>query len=239
MTETKELNLVAINNEINVQLADETVKRALLATTFKGLQPTVMKQAIMEGMMRGFTFKEFLERDIYPIPYGSGYSLVESIGHVRKIGMRAGIVGKSAPSYEMDGKNVVSCTITVKRNVNGYIGEYTATVFFSEFTTGKNLWVSKPRMMLAKVSEMHALRMACPEELAQAYIEEEMESEIVREESKVARVETAQQESKTITMGALAKTEHANSNKKEEKSEDTEEDITLFQSAEDREAQGK
>ena len=32
--------------------------------------------------------------------------------------------------------------------------------------------------MLAKVAEMHALRMACPEELAQSYIEEEQEQEI-------------------------------------------------------------
>ena len=32
--------------------------------------------------------------------------------------------------------------------------------------------------MIAKVAEMHALRMACPEELSQSYIEEEMDENI-------------------------------------------------------------
>jgi signal recognition particle GTPase len=48
-------------------------------------------------------------------------------------------------------------------------------VYFKEFSTGRNLWLSKPRVMIAKVAEMHALRKACPEELAQAYTEEEIE----------------------------------------------------------------
>lgn len=35
--------------------------------------------------------------------------------------------------------------------------------------------------MIAKVAEMHALRMACPEELSKAYIEEEMGSNNIPE----------------------------------------------------------
>ena len=38
----------------------------------------------------------------------------------------------------------------------------------------------KPRTMISKVAEMHALRMACPEELAQSYVEEEVEAEIAK-----------------------------------------------------------
>jgi hypothetical protein len=211
------LDLAKINGDITMQLSDENVRRTLLATTFKGLQPVVMKQAIMEGMIRGFTFKNFLEKDIYAIPFGASYSLTQSIDYIRKIGMRAGIVGKGAPEYtyeEIKGKNVVeSCSITVKRRVDGYVGDYTATVYFSEFTTGRNLWATKPRMMIAKVAEMHALRMACPEVLAHAYIEEEMEKEAVIENEK-ARTVDAKVDSSTLKMGNFeVKNEKAKNNK--------------------------
>lgn len=166
-----------INREIMLEVSQPEVQNALLTTTFKGLTLPAMKQAIMEGMMRGFTFKDFLEKNIYAIPYGQGYSLITSIDYSRKIGMRSGIVGISAPKYTYtDGTSQVeSCTITVKRKVGKDIGEYSATVFLSEYTTGKNQWATKPRTMIAKVAEMHALRKACPEELAQAYTEEEIE----------------------------------------------------------------
>lgn len=171
------LELVEIKNEINKQLGDKETFSTLLVTTFKGLEAGVVKRAILEGMMRGFSFKDFLEKNIYAIPFKGAYSLVTSIDYARKIGMRSGVVGKSAPAFEMDGKKIVSCTVTVKRKVADYIGEYSATVFFDEYTTGRNLWTSKPRTMIAKVAEMHALRMACPEEMAQMYVEEEKQAE--------------------------------------------------------------
>ncbi len=170
--------LQTINEELNVELTAD-VSKALLATTFKGLSPVVMKQAMMEGMMRGFKFKDFLEKNVYAIPFKDGYSLITSVDYARKIGMRSGVIGVSAPSYEMDGNTIVSCTITVKRKVEGEVGEYSATAFFAEYSTGYNLWKTKPRTMIAKVAEMHALRKACPEELAQSYTEEEMVKESV------------------------------------------------------------
>lgn len=170
--------LEVINQEVSTELANEATQRALLATTFKGLDALRMRQAILEGRMRGFEFKDFLEKNVYAIPFREGYSLATSIDYSRKIGMRNGVVGKSAPVFEEKDGKIVSCTITVKRKVNDYIGEYTSTVYFDEYNTGKNLWVSKPRTMIAKVAEMHALRSACPEELAKAYIEEEMEKEV-------------------------------------------------------------
>ena len=71
-----------------------------------------------------------------------------------------------------------------QKKIDDYVGDYSATVFFSEYyKTGKNgkpsLWDTKPRTMIAKVAEMHALRMACPEELSKAYIEEDYDQEAV------------------------------------------------------------
>lgn len=173
------MDLIAIQNEINIQIGNKETFNALVETTFKGLAPQNVKKAIMEGMMRGFTFKDFLEKNVYALPYGAKYSLVSSIDYARKIGMRSGVTGKSAPEFvdDKDGKPL-TCSVTVERTINGKTGKFTATVYFSEFSTGKNLWATKPRTMIAKVAEMHALRMACPEELAQSYVEEEMKKEI-------------------------------------------------------------
>jgi len=170
-------DIIKIQEEINLQLAEPKVLNALISTTFKGLSVDNVKKAIFEGMMRGFEFKDFLEKNVYAIPYGQTYSLITSVDYARKIGMRSGIVGESAPLYEEKNGQIISCTITVKRKVNDYIGEYSATVYFNEYDTKRNLWTTKPRTMIAKVAEMHALRKACPEELAQSFIEEEMEKE--------------------------------------------------------------
>ncbi len=172
------MDLVKIQEEINSQLGNAETFKTLVETTFKGLNSVLVKKAMFEGMMRGFKFKDFLEKNIYAIPFGQGYSLVTSIDYSRKIGMRSGVVGKSSPIFVETEKGIVSCTVTIKRLISGYVGDYTATVYFTEYNTGRNQWTTKPHTMIAKVAEMHALRMACPEELSQSYVEEEMEKEI-------------------------------------------------------------
>lgn len=175
-TNNTESKVALIKAEINRQLADPETAKSLVDVTFKGLEIAVAKRAMLEGMMRGFSFTDFLEKNVYAIPYGGTYSLVTSIDYSRKIGAKSGIVGVDAPKYVMEGGKVVSCSVTVKKRFpDGYIGEFTAEPDFKEYSTGKNLWASKPKTMIAKVAEMHALRKACPEELAQAYVEEEVE----------------------------------------------------------------
>jgi hypothetical protein len=170
------------NEEISREISNPSTQRALLATTFKGLEINAMKQAMLEGMMRGFSFKDFLEKNVYAIPFKGGYSLITSVDYARKVGMRSGVVGKSAPIYETDEQgNIISCEITIKKMIGEHIGEFTAKVYFSEYNTGFNLWKTKPRTMIAKVAEMHALRMACPEELSQAYLEEEVGEKLEKE----------------------------------------------------------
>lgn len=174
MTETK--SLVAVNREIAAELKDPAIARALLATTFKGLQEQVMKQAIFEGVTRGFTLKNFLEGDVFAIPFGQGYSLVTSIKYANKIAQKNG-VWVSGPKFEMDGKKIISCSITAYKRIGQDIGEWTGTVFFDEYNTEKNLWRTKPHTMIAKVCLSHVYRMACPEEMSQVYTEEEFDKE--------------------------------------------------------------
>ena len=202
--------------EMNTELANPSVRTSLLNITFKGLEEKVMRQAILEGLMVGFTFKNFLIKDVYAIPFGGQgkpYSLVTSIGYARKIAMRSGLCGKTAPIYEYDeNKKVVSCTVTVKRLVSGHVGEYTATVDFAEYTTGKNLWASKPKTMIAKVAEMHALRAGFPEEMSAMYAEEEME----REAEKRFNVTSKMVDESKLTMGNFQKHDDENQDTSEE-----------------------
>ena len=176
-------DIVKIQDEVSKQLANKETLGMLVATTFKGLEERNVRQAIVEGMIRGFQFSDFLEKNVYAVPFkekqqdGSSvqrYSLITSIDYARKIGMRSGVIGKSAPVYEEKDGRIISCSVTIKRKVGTDVGEFTSKVYFSEYTTGKNQWTSKPRTMIAKVAEAHALRMACPEELSQMYTAEEM-----------------------------------------------------------------
>lgn len=172
------INLLIIQEEIKKELGNKKVMDALLSTTFKGLSVSNVYLAIQEGMVRGFTFKDFLEKNVYAIPFSNKYSLVTSIDYARKLGMRSGVVGKSEPTFtEKDGK-IITCSVTIKRKIENHIGDYTATVYFDEYTTNKNLWTTKPRTMISKVAEMHALRMACPEELSQLYLDAEKDEPI-------------------------------------------------------------
>ena len=171
-------SIIEIQDTIKKELGNVSVMKALVATTFKGLAVPQIYLAVQEGMLRGFDFEDFLEKNVYAIPFRDSYSLITSIDYSRKIAMRSGLAGKSAPVYTFkpDG-SLDTCTITIKRNVDGYVGEYTATVYFNEYSTGRNLWISKPKTMLAKVAEMHALRAGFPEEMAKQYIEEEIQRE--------------------------------------------------------------
>jgi hypothetical protein len=180
--------IIKIQQEVELELSNKQTLQTLVATTFKGLNENNVRLAMVEGMVRGFTFKDFLEKNVYAIPFRDVYSLVTSIDYARKIGMRSGVVGKSAPKFEEDQRGTpVACTITIQRKLPGSdtIGDFTATVYMAEYSTGRSLWATKPRTMLAKVAEMHALRMACPEELSQSYVEEEIERD--RKEGEVVR----------------------------------------------------
>lgn len=179
--ENKTTDIALIQSEINKQISNPQVLASLMEITFKGLQPQVAKRAMLEAMMRGFTFQDFLVKNVYAIPFGQGYSLVSSIDYARKLGVFGNVVGIGEPIFEEDGDgNLISCKITVKKKTAEYIGDYSAKVYLSEYTTKRNLWITKPRTMLSKVAEAHALRKACPDKLSQVYIEEENEREIVR-----------------------------------------------------------
>ena len=193
----KELSIVEMRAEIKTQVMDsKETFNALARNTFKGLEAELIPQVLLEGMMRGFTIQDFMIKNVYAIQFWNSkeqrqdYALVTSIDHARKVGARSGQSGKSAPAFTMAGEKIESCSVTVYKKDGDERG-YTATVFFEEYekkpkiiklddgTTKEipGMWQTKPRTMIAKVAEMHSLRMAFPEEFDQLYLAEEFDRE--------------------------------------------------------------
>lgn len=183
-----------MRNEISTEvMKNKEVFNALAQNTFKGLDAKNIPQALLEGMMRGHTIQDFMIKDVYALPFWNAkdqkqdYSLVTSISKARKIAMHSGQSGKSEPEfkYKADG-SLLSCKVTVWK-VGGDERGYSALVMFDEYekpaykrkdgTEVPGMWQTKSHTMIAKVAEMHALRMAFPEELSQMYVEEEFERE--------------------------------------------------------------
>lgn len=190
-------SITEFRNEIQTEvMSKKEVFNALANNTFKGLDATNIPLALLDGMMRGYTIKDFMVKKIYATPFWNGklqkqeYALVQSIADVRTIAMKAGQTGKSEPKYTYtnDGNEILSCSVTVWKRSGDDRG-YTATVFFKEYEKpayktkeGKEIagmWQTKPHTMIAKVAEMAVLRMAFPEALADAYIEEEFDKEAI------------------------------------------------------------
>lgn len=192
MTDTKTIAHYRAEIQTNV-MNDKATFNALATKTFNGLEPANIPQALLEGYMRGFTLKDFMVKDVYATPFWNSkkqkqdYAIVVSISHARKTAQKAGQTGKSEPKFTYTGdensRKVESCSVTVWKKDGDERG-YTATVFFDEYEQVKKtkegkviqgMWQTKPRTMLAKVAEMHALRMAFPEAFSELFVEEEFD----------------------------------------------------------------
>lgn len=230
MTETKEVSIVQqANQELVRETKDPATMRALMATTFKGFKSEqLVKQACLEAMINGYTFKDLIQKKVYAIPFGDGYSLVQSIDDIRVTAMRSGQAGKDAPVYVMNGQVIESCSVTVYRIVQGTRVPFTATVFFEEYNKGRDNWKTKPRTMIAKVAEMHALRMAFPEELAKAYIEDEFNE---KDSTINTRLEVAKAASQELKMGKILKTHAKNQEEEGQENQDGATDAESSQSS--------
>ena len=130
-----------------------------------------------------------IKKEIFLIPYniktekGWEQRFANIVGRdgLRIKAQRTGeLAGISAPTYDkklteyLKGETPLYCSITVKRLVKGIVCEFTSTVLFTEFSSGKQKWLSMPFHMITKVAESHALRMAFGEETSGLSSEEEL-----------------------------------------------------------------
>lgn len=106
--------------------------------------------------------------------------------------------GTTRPEYtfavDQNGKEQldapISCTIGVHKIVKGVQVLSEQTVYFNEYTTGKNLWVSKPLTMLKKVAHAHAIRSAFSACKGLSIAEELDQSDVIDIDSRGNIIET-------------------------------------------------
>lgn len=197
--ETKVLTVAEMTTEVDTLMADKQTVNTLITTTFEGFDETLLRQAVMKAHMMEFSLRDILIGNVYAVKYrGSNgkpdtVQIITSVGHIRKIGARSGICGKNEPVYERDAdSNIIACSVTVQKMTGSHVGDFSAKVYFGEYSTGKNLWISKPHTMIAKVAEAHAIRMACPEEAQNMFIAEEFEQKY--KDATPANVEATEEE---------------------------------------------
>lgn len=164
---------------IKSQIAPDATKEELelfMMMAFRTRLDPLLKQLYFIKYKDKFASKNE-GKDVFKVSY------VTSIDGYRIIAHRTGeFAGIDEPIFTYDKNQVTHCSVTVYKMIQGQRCAFTAKVKFSEYTTGKNLWIGKPETMIAKVGEAHALRKAFPQDLSGIYTSDEMEA--VQEQNK-------------------------------------------------------
>ncbi len=121
-----------------------------------------------------------IARQIHAVKRGGKLSIQVGIDGFRAIADRTGkCAGNSDPTFESDGDQPVTASVTVHKLVEGDPRPFTATARWAEYYPGDGkegfMWRKMPFLMLGKCAEALALRKAFPAELGGVYAPEEMD----------------------------------------------------------------
>lgn len=132
-----------------------------------------------------------LTRQIYFVKLSGKWTFQVSIDGLRAIAQRSGLyAGQDAPLFQYDGKGgIISCSVSAYRK--DWTRPAVGIAFMKEFSTGQNLWASKPHVMLGKVAEAIALRKAFSEEMSGLYAEGELDQSVTSSPAPVRQLQVA------------------------------------------------
>ena len=183
---------MAENNEYLRNLTGVQPQTEVLpAQTFRQMTPSTHKEfdkdqiaLIKATVARGCTDTEFellmylaaqyqldpIRRQIWAVKYGNNpASIFTGRDGFLEIAHRSGVFDGMESGIRKDGDELVGwCKVYRKDMSHAFFVE----VYEKEYTTGKSLWLTKPRIMIQKVAESSCLRRAfsvsglyCPEEM--------------------------------------------------------------------------
>lgn len=123
-----------------------------------------------------------LAKQIGVIKFGGQWQVMTTIDGYRALAEKTGqYAGSDEAIFTYSGQTVGnkvvrpdSASVTVWKLLGGQRYPFTATVYWEEYAAS-NVWLTKPRTMLAKVAESHALRKAFPTVLSGMYVDGEMD----------------------------------------------------------------
>lgn len=151
---TKEVIAIVYNK-------DNAQKRTVsTVVTRDGKRTVAQRTGELDGIKSEAIYVKEIETPIYEVNPETGATKEKPTKTVKE--------AKRVEFWE--GGKLVGATATVIRKGK----EFTVTVPFTEYTTGKDLWQYKPSTMIKKVAESQALSAAFPEILSGVYDETEM-----------------------------------------------------------------
>ncbi len=173
-----------------VVITDDDIRNVLC----KNANVTDVEMRMFIELCRAQQLNPFI-REAYLIKYGNNPATIvtgkdvftkRAFRNPRFRGMEAGVtvVNREGRVERREGSMVGKQTEKLvggwcRVHVDGYKVPIFDEVAFSEYSTGKSNWLSKPATMIRKVAMVHALREAFPEEFQGLYDESEMGVEVV------------------------------------------------------------
>ena len=150
-------------------------QKMILHTYAQGATPAEFAVLMEVAKARGLNP---LTKQIYFVKLSGKWTFQVSIDGLRAVAQRSGLyAGQDAPVFEYDDRrNFVSCSVSIYRK--DWQRPCVGVAFFGEFSTGQNLWKSKPHVMISKVAEAIALRKAFSEECSGLYGEGELDQSV-------------------------------------------------------------
>lgn len=126
------------------------------------------------NICRNFGLNPFL-REIYAVPYGNNFNVIVGYEVYLKRAELSGRLGGWKAWCENKGGELKGCVEITRKDWNA---PFYHEVSFNEYTSGKNLWLSKPETMIKKVAIAQGFRMCFPCELGGIpYISEELDAQ--------------------------------------------------------------
>jgi phage recombination protein Bet len=146
-------------NSDEISLIKSTVARNCTDTEFKLL----MYLSAQYGL-------DPIRRQIWAVKYGDApASIFTGRDGFLEIAHRSGVFDGMESGIKKEGDEIIGWAKVYRKDMTH---AFYVEVYLKEYTTGKNLWLSKPRIMIQKVAESSALRRAfsvsglyCPEEM--------------------------------------------------------------------------
>ena len=126
------------------------------------------------NICRSFGLNPFL-REIYAVPYGNNFNIIVGYEVYLKRAESSGRLGGWKAWCENKGGELKGCVEITRKDWNA---PFYHEVSFKEYTSGKNLWVTKPETMIKKVAIAQGFRMCFPCELGGIpYTSEELDAQ--------------------------------------------------------------
>jgi len=126
-----------------------------------GTKLTEQQKALFYQISSSFNLNP-AKREIYAIPYGSGFNVIVGFEVYLKRAERSGMLEWWEATVEKRGDEWVG-TCTIKRTDRSK--PTTIEAWFNEYNQGNNMWKTKPRTMIRKVAIAQAFRMLFSDEL--------------------------------------------------------------------------